>query len=193
MNTEQVVNKIISEAEKNAEEIKAENDKKIFAYNQKTDELVQHHEQHSDELAQKAGEEEKRRILATARMKSRTEILSKKQQIVSKLNDRVHDKMENLSKEQFQKLYAGLIKKNAVNGDEVIFPGSEEKLVDEDFVNSINKDAGLKLTLAEEKASFKRGVSLSSGQVSINLSFEVLVEMAQSELEGEIHSQLFTE
>ena len=193
MNVEQVVDKIIAEANEKAQQIKAENNDAIFAYQQQTDEMVAKYQEQSNELATKASKEERLRILATARMNSRSEILAKKQAILTELQSKVEAKMAEISQDEFCKLYSGLIEKNATKGDEVILAGTDESFVDAGFIDQINEKNGKKLSLSNEKAQFARGVSIASGSVSINLAFETLIDVAKVALEREITSRLFAE
>ncbi|MGE4285775.1 MAG: V-type ATP synthase subunit E [Phycisphaerae bacterium] len=192
MDIEQVTKKIIDEANEQAAQIKAACDDKLADYNRQTAEQIEKYHVHSKELAEKAAKEEMMRILATARMKSRSAILSKKREILARLDVMAAEKLAAISAEEFLKLTTKRLKELGLKGDEVIRPGKDEQLANEEWLEKINKALGTKLTFGE-KANFSRGLSVVGGDVSVNMSFDMLIESAKSELEEKITSRLFTQ
>lgn len=192
MDIEQVTGKILAEANEEAAKIKAASDAKLADYNRQTAELVGKYDAQSREMADKAAGEEKMRILATARMKSRSAILSKKRDVLAKLDALAAQKLAAVSADDFLALTTARLKELSLKGDEVIMAGKDETLAGEEWLAAVNKALAAKLTLGE-KAKFSRGILVVSGDVSVNMSFEMLIESAKTQLEEEITSRLFAQ
>ena len=85
MEAEQVVEKILSDAQAEAEKIKKEADEKEAAEQAELTKQLEEYEKQTEVFAQKAGEERKMRLLAAARMEIAKDFLGEKRKILDEV------------------------------------------------------------------------------------------------------------
>ncbi len=195
MDANQVVQKILTEAKAEADKIKAEADEKIKVIKATNEEELSKYQQETDRLAHNAGEKEKARVLAAARIAIAKEITETKRKLLDAVIEKAGQKIKSLDDGQYLAIMEGLILRCVKTGDEEIVIGKNEKRINEDFIGNINrKRAGNgkgKLRLASDRADIEAGFILRQKKVRVNAGLDMLLKAAGEQLEGKLAEQLF--
>ena len=194
MEAEQVVEKILSDAQAEAEKIKKEADEKEAAEQAELTEQLEEYEKQTEILAQKSGEERKMRLLAAARMEIAKDFLGEKRKIFDEVFEQARIQFTNLPNEEYRKVMTELMVKAAETGDEEVIIDKKEKRINDELINQVNQQLGNKgnLKLSEEKGNLGAGFILKRGKIKNDVSLQVLLEQARKELEIELAKELFS-
>lgn len=195
MDAEQVIKKILSEANNEAAKIKAEADEKQAAEQSKLAEQLSEYKKQSGILAKKAAEEKKEHLLAAARMDIAKEYLAAKRKILDEVFEKAQEQMQSLHDDEYIRLMTKLMLDAVETGDEEVIVDKNEKRIDQKFIKHINRELGPgfkgNLRLADEKQNLGAGFILRRGKIKTNVSLDVLLERARKELEIELAKELF--
>ena len=193
MSAEKVVEKILADAKTQAEKIKADADSKIKLSADKTVAQLAEFDKETAELEQKAFEEAKSRVLATARMDIAKQNLQTRKTLIDDVFVNAADAIKNMNDTDYVQLMTKLLTSCVETGDEEIVIGKNETKLAADFLNAVNSQLGSKgnLTIAADKADIEAGFILRKGKVRINVSLDVLLSQIREELETEIAKELF--
>jgi len=193
MNASKVTEKILSDAQAEAEKIKKEADEKETSEQAELAEQLDEYEKQTEVLAQKSGEERKMRLLAAARMEIAKDFLGEKRKILDEVFEQAKIQFTNLPDEEYRNVMAQLMKKAAESGDEEVIIDKKEKRINDELINQVNQQLGNKgnLKLSEEKGNLGAGFILKRGKIKNNVSLQVLLEQARKELEIELAKELF--
>ena len=194
MNASKVTEKILSDAQADAEKIKKEADEKETSEQAELAEQLDEYEKQTEILAQKSGEERKMRLLAAARMEIAKDFLGEKRKILDEVFEQAKIQFTNLPDEEYRNVMAQLMKKAAESGDEEVIIDKKEKRINDKLINQVNQQLGNKgnLKLSEEKGNLGAGFILKRGKIKNNVSLQVLLEQARKELEIELAKELFS-
>ena len=193
MEAEQVIEKILSDAKAEAEEITGQAKKKLAAEQAKVDAKLAEYRQQADTLAQQAAEDEKSHILAGARMAAAKEYLAEKTKILDEVFERAAKRLGQLPDKEYRDLMARLMAEAAETGDEEVVIGKNEKRIDQSFITQVNgklKKGNLKL--AKDKHDLPGGFILRRGKIKTNVSPAVLLGQARNDLVIELGKTLFS-
>jgi len=193
MNASKVTEKILSDAQAEAEKIKKEADEKETSEQAELAEQLDEYEKQTEVLAQKSGKERKMRLLAAARMEIAKDFLGEKRKILDEVFEQAKIQFTNLPDEEYRNVIAQLMKKAAESGDEEVIIDKKEKRINDELINQVNQQLGNKshLKLSEEKGNLVAGFILKHGKIKNNVSLQVLLEQARKELEIELAKELF--
>lgn len=194
MNASKVIEKILSDAQAEAEKIKKEADEKETSEQVELAEQLEEYEKQTEILAQKSGEERKMRLLAAARMEIAKDFLGEKRKILDEVFEQAKIQFTNLPDEEYRNVMAQLMKKAAESGDEEVIIDKKEKRINDKLINQVNQQLGNKgnLKLSEEKGNLGAGFILKRGKIKNNVSLQVLLDEARKELEIELAKELFS-
>jgi len=198
MEAEQVIEKILSDAEAEAEKIIKQTKKQIASEQKALDKQLSNYKKETDSLAKKAADEKQAHLLAEARMKLAKEILAEKRKILDGLFEDAKKRLEKLPDEEYKNLMTKLMLKAVQTGTEEVIVGKNETRINADFISRINntlqqqssKKAELKLS--DEKQDITGGFILKRGKIKTNASVNVLLEQAKRDLEIELARDLFS-
>ena len=197
MDAEQVVEKILSEANAEAEKITSQAKAGAAQQESELESELAGYRQETQELAAKAAADKKSRMLATARMDIRKETLVAKVGLVNEVFAKAGEKIKAMGDDEYRSLVGGLMQKAVETGDEEVVIGAGEKRIDEKFIKNVNRELGPgfkgNLRLADETAEIAGGFILRRGKIQVNVSTDVLLERAKEELEIELTKELFGE
>jgi V/A-type H+-transporting ATPase subunit E len=195
MEAQPVIDKILNDAKKQAEEIEQQAEDKEAAEKAKLDEQLSDYKKQTDIIAQKAGEDKKAHLLAAARMDIAKEYLAQKRTILDEVFREAQQQLKNLPDEDYRKLCSKLMLEAVETGDEEVIVDNNETRIDQNFIKQINRRLGPgykgNLRLADEKQNLRGGFVLRRGKIKNNVSFEVLLNQARKELEIELAKALF--
>lgn len=149
------------------------------------------------EEAGKEAEERKKRLLASADLEGRKQILKAKQDMVDEAFARALDKLSSLPADRYVDLIASMAVEAVRSGtEEIILSPKDRDAYGIEIVNKVNSklsEKGMKgaVSLSDTTRNIKCGFILKSGNIEINNSFEVIIKMRRDELEAEVVKVLF--
>lgn len=128
-----------------------------------------------------------------AKMEGRKAVLALKQDMVRESFDLAVDKLVHLPDDAYIALLAKLAAKASVTGDEeLVLNRRDRKAVGEKIVQAANALLrGGKLTLARDTGDFKGGLILRRGNIEVNCTAELLVDLCREEMAAELAGVLF--
>lgn len=139
-----------------------------------------------------AAAQREERLISMAAMEGRKEMLSGKQEMVSRAFDLALDKLCALPEEEYVALLARLAAACAAGGEQLIFSQKDRTRVGKAVVMAANEAlGGGNLTLSEQTRPIRGGFILSDGDVEVNCAFETLVRLQRGEISGEVAKVLF--
>ena len=195
MDTEQVVKKILSDADSEAEVIKKQADEKAAGERAEFAEQQNEYKKQTQALAQKAAEDKRLHILAAARMEIVKQLLAEKRKVLDDIFTRARQQLKGLPDEQYQNIMAKLMSAAVETGDEEVIVDRNENRIDSEFIRQVNSKLGPDhkggLKLSDEKQSIEGGFILKRGRIKNNLSLSVLLAQARKEIEIELAKELF--
>lgn len=195
MNAEQVVEKILAEA--NAEAEKVVNEAKAKAAEQKAglDSELSEFDKKTGQLAADAAEDKLQRMLAGARMNNAKQLLAAKVEILDEAFAKAAKAVNELPDERYLSWVTATIKQAVETGDEEVIVGKHEKRINDDFIKQVNRELGTgfkgNLRLSSERADISGGFILSRGKVQINASTDVVIDTLRESMEIELAQFLF--
>ena len=195
MNAEQVVEKILAEAQAQAREITAAAGEKYAAAEAELNSQLADYEKQTEALAAQAAEDKKARMLATANMEIKKEYLVAKVALLNDVFQKVRERIKTLSDKEYEDFITSLMVKAVEAGDEQVIIGAEEERIDHALIKQVNRKLGPgykgNLNLAQDRANIDAGFILNRGKIQVNVSIEVLLAEARDKFEIELAEELF--
>ncbi|MCK5565237.1 MAG: V-type ATP synthase subunit E [Planctomycetes bacterium] len=195
MNAEQVVQKILSEAQAQADKITAEANAKVSEQQGQVDKELAKYREETEEKAVAAGEDKLARMLASARMQIGKEYLGAKVSLLDEVFQKVRHQIKNLPDDQYEELIQQLMEKAIESGDEEVIIGADETRIDNGLIKRINRKLGPgfkgNLQLANDTANIDGGFILRRGKIQVNVSLDVLMTQAREAMELQLSQELF--
>ncbi|MHC4216704.1 MAG: V-type ATP synthase subunit E [Planctomycetota bacterium] len=195
MEAQQVTDKILADANAEADQIKNQAQDKHASEQSQFDEQLRQYKEQSGVLAQKAGEDKKSHLLAAARMDIAKQQLAEKAAILDEVFNQAHSQLLKLSDDDYKKLCTKMMLAAVETGDEEVIVDQNDKRIDQEFIKSINRELGPgfkgNLRLANENKAIEGGFLLRRGKITTNVSFGVLLNQARNNLEIELANDLF--
>jgi len=194
MEAEQVVAKILSDAQAEAVKIRRDAEEKENAEQTQLDSQLEEYQKQTGKLAKRAAEEKRAHILAAARMEIAKELLAEKRKLLDEVFDKVRKQIASLPDNEYRQVMAKLMVSAVETGDEEVIVDNNEKRINEDFINEVNQQLGGKghLKLSSRKQNIGGGFILTRGKIKTNASIPVLLEQAKKDLETELAKELFS-
>ena len=195
MEAQQVVEKILSDAQSQADEItrQAENNRSLAQA--ELDKKLEEYRTETARLAEAAGEDKKTKLLATARMDIAKANLTEKRRLLDDIFQQAAKQIMEMPDDQYRDLMTKLMLKAVETGDEEVIVGKTETRIDKSFIltanNRLSGSIEGKLRLSQTKADLTAGFILKRGKIRINVSIDVLIAKARQDLETELAKQLF--
>ncbi|MDH4201451.1 MAG: V-type ATP synthase subunit E [Phycisphaerae bacterium] len=195
MNAEQVVKKILAEANAKAEKIVHDAKAKAAEQMSQLENEMTDFDAETGRLAEAAAEDKLQRMLANARMANAKQTLAAKGAILDEVFEKANAAVNKLPDDQYLSLMTTLLKKAVETGDEEVIVGKNESRINERFITQMNRqlNSGFKrnLRLGSRRADITGGFILSRGKVQINASTDVLIESLRERMEIELSQELF--
>ena len=183
-----VHDKILEEANAQAKSIIAEAEKEAF--------------QKTTLITEKAKEEAaliKQRYQAAESMEDRKNILKVRQECINEAFDLALKNLSDMPEDKYKLFIEGIIFNTVKNEDGIIvFNERDKKRLGEGFISEINeklKAKGLSaaLSLAKDSLNTSGGFILRYGDLEINCTLEIILNMQRPNLESEVAKILFNE
>ncbi|MHC4289927.1 MAG: V-type ATP synthase subunit E, partial [Planctomycetota bacterium] len=180
MNAEQVVQKILAEANAEAEKIVSDARAKAADQGDQLDTQVAEFEATTARLANEAAEDKLQRMLAGARMTNTKQTLAAKVAILDSVFTKAKAAVNQMPDDEYLALMTALMKKAIETGDEEVIVGKNETRINQRFIDDVNRQlgAGFKgnLRLSNERADIAGGFILTRGKVQVNASTDVMID-----------------
>jgi V/A-type H+-transporting ATPase subunit E len=196
MEAEQVIEKILAEAEAEARKIREKAREKEAAEQAQIDEQLAQYKKQTEILSQKAAESKKLHLLATARMQIAKDFLSEKRKILEEVFTQAREQILNLPDDQYRQLIINLMLNAVETGDEEVIIDKNEKRIDQQLIDQVNErlrsnSSKGNLKLSDKRQNIKGGFILKRGKIKNNVSLDVLLAQGRRELEIELAKELF--
>lgn len=195
MEAVQVVEKILADANAEAEKIKKQTEENEAAEQAKLSRQLDEYSKQTEILARKAGEDEESHILAAARMDIAKQLLAEKRKILDEVFEQAREQLQNLPDEEYRTLCTKLMLETVETGEEEIIVDKNEKRINQDLIDQVNRQLSSKgkgeLKLSDQKQNIGAGFILKRGQIKTNVSLNVLLDQARKELEINLAKELF--
>ena len=187
-----ILEKIIRDAEE-------EGEKKVKEARREAEEIVREAEERANargrqilEQAEKQAEEEKKRIVALARLEARTRVLERKREFVDEAFQRALEKIPQLPKDRYLAFLEKLVVEGAESGnEELILSEKDKKLIDDSFLARVNEKLRAEgksgnITLSSEVREIAGGVVLKKSGMEIDASLKTLLREIKEAREKEV-------
>ena len=192
MSKENLLSKIILDAEAQAEEIKttAEQasavalDNAITSFNAEFEKVIS--------KAKTDGEEIITQAVLNAEIEARKILLKAKQEVLSATIEKSLEKLMKLPDSEYIALITDMIARVADDGDTVIISRNDEKRLTAEVIAKISKVIGKKLTLSNERGDFLGGVILSQNGLDKNMTLENELSEIKQERINKLSTKLFS-
>jgi V/A-type H+-transporting ATPase subunit E len=200
MSLDNIVKKIMDEAQKTADGVSRGADEEL---DRLRDRFSGEEKQLRDDAVKKAkadAEEIVRRKVSSARLEGRKRVLGQKEMILNEVFAEAKEGLLNLPEDKYLDLLSELVVSHGAAGDEVIMLSPVDASRLKGKLKAWNKDlndklkkAGLKgeVKVADETRDIEGGLVLSKGRTEMNLSLDVLLSELRLILEGELMETLF--
>lgn len=197
MEAEQVIEKILADANSEAEKVKKQADEKQASEQARLGAELNDYKKQTEVIAEKNGNDTKTHLLAAARMDIAKEYLAEKRLIFDEVFAQAKSQFESLPDEDYRDVCVRLMAKATQTGDEEVVVDTNEKRIDQKLINQVNKQLNSKsqgkLTLSEERQNLGAGFILKRGKIKNNVSLSVLLVQARETLEIELAKELFAD
>jgi V/A-type H+/Na+-transporting ATPase subunit E len=197
MNAEQVVEKILADARAEADSILGQAASFEQEEEKKIQQNISEYNRQTALLAQKAAEEKKSRLLASARMETAKENLAEKRRILDEVFEQARRRLMQLADNEYLQLMSKLLTEAVQRGDEEVIVDKNERRIDENFIKQKSEKLGPdrkgNLRLSQEKEAIGAGFILKRGKIKTNASIDVLLNQARETIETELAKQLFAQ
>jgi V/A-type H+-transporting ATPase subunit E len=193
MDANQVVQKILAQAQAEAEKIKAQADEKLKALNSAGEGELSKYRQETERLARIAGEAKKTTVLAAARIAIAKEMTETKRKLLNAAIEKAGQNIKSLGDGEYLSIMEGLILRSVKTGNEELVIGRNENRINENFIRSINKNLADKgnLRIASDRADIDAGFILRQNRTRVNAGLDVMLKVAGEQLESKLAEQLF--
>ena len=196
MDANQVVEKILSEAQAGADKIKSAANQKADAFRQSGDAQLAEYQRQTEQMVLAAEMEEKNRVLAKARFAAGKELVQTKRDLLNSVIDRAGQTVKKLGDAEYLSLMESLMLRAVRSGSEEVVVDKNETRINDTFVSRINKKLSAEsknggLRLSADRADIKAGFILKQDKTRVNAALDVLLKQAAGELEGKLAEMLF--
>jgi len=193
---EKLIEKIIGDAQRDAEVYWNEAEEKKQAMRDKLNKEIDKRKAEIVRLSDEAVRENKKRMAAVYDLEYRKQLLCAKQEMMGEAKTLAMQKLSSLSDDQYLAVLKQRLIDCAVSGKGGIIVSKNEKLIDKAFLHDINK--ALKksfgtgeLELLSEKRDFTGGFVYVDGGLEIDMSLEALLGEAWQQSETDVAAVLF--
>lgn len=187
--SEAIINKIISDAEENANAILSGAEKTASETIEKAKELA-----NAKIVAERESAENDARLVVERKktvgvLDSRKIALRARQELLDECFEKAEQKILSLPKDEYLDFIGKLIEENADDGDEIVLSPTE-KYISKEFVEKLSEKTGKKLGISEERENYVGGVILRSSSCDKNLTLKALLRTLREKSEREVAAAL---
>lgn len=191
MSLAQITEKIKSDATREAEEI-------IAKANAQARDIMKRAEEENDavkssyalRLKAESPEIFKRREIV-ANLDVKKFMLQVRRDIINDVFTLALEKLKKLERDEYLNFCAALLDSAVSTKEETIRVGLAEKFIDNTWIEAYNQKYETRLGFSDEKLDFTGGFILENGKISVNCSWDMLIQMTQEKFEADVIKRLF--
>lgn len=193
---EKLIEKIIGDAQRDAESCWQDAEEKKKALREKTAKDIEKRKAEIDRMADSAVRENKKRLSAVYDLEYRKQLLCAKQEVMAEAKALAMQKLLELSDGDYLSLLKQRLIGCAANGAGGVIISKTETRIGQKFVDDVNKalkaggGAG-SVRLLAEKRDMAGGFVYADGGLEIDMSLEALLNEAWQQSETEVAAVLF--
>lgn len=191
MSLAQITEKIRSDAQKEADNILAKAKAKTELITQRAGEEVDSIKSGFIRRFEVERPEIFRRREIVANLDVKKMMLQSSRNLIQDVYDLSLEKMKMIDKADYVKLCEALLKCATATKNEEIEVSSEEKYLDQAWLDGFNKENGTNLVFSEKKLDIAGGFILTRGKISTNCSWDMLVQIMKEKQESDVVERLF--
>ena len=191
MSLAQITEKIRSDAQKEADNILAKAKAKTELITQRAGEEVDSIKSGFIRRFEVERPEIFRRREIVANLDVKKMMLQSSRNLIQDVYDTSLEKMKMIDKADYVKLCEALLKCATTTKNEEIEVSSEEKYLDQAWLDGFNKENGTNLVFSEKKLDIAGGFVLTRGKISTNCSWDMLVQIMKEKQESDVVKRLF--
>lgn len=188
---EAIIASIISAAELSAQNIISDAESQKSALLLKTREECERKRAQLLEKAEEDGRELLKRNEALCSLERRKSMLAAKQRVIGKVYSEVLNKVMNMTDNVYRDFIAGVISKNAENGDEVVVAKRDIRRLHYDWLLSLESKLKLTLTLSPDCHGGQGGIILRGKNWDKNLTLESMIAELRPRTESWVAAKIF--
>ncbi|MCL2146543.1 MAG: V-type ATP synthase subunit E [Synergistaceae bacterium] len=117
--------------------------------------------------------------------------LGTKQNLIGKSFEGAVSVLADLPDDRYLAFVRKLLEKAVETGKEVMFIGSSEKKITQDWLNDYNTKNNTQISLSGERLPISGGFVLKNERIDTNCSFEMLVKAIRDDIETDVVTKLF--
>ena len=193
---QKLIDKIISDAQRDAQSYWQEAEQKKRELKEKTNRAIEKRKAEIERMANDAIRENQKRLEAVYDLEHRKQLLAAKQEIMAATKARALDMLCSLDKAAYLKLMRQRLLACAPDGEGGIVISANEKHIDAAFISEVNsalhKATGKgAVALLPQKRDMRGGFVYINGGLEIDVSLEALLEEIWQQQETAIAAVLF--
>lgn len=132
-----------------------------------------------------------RRREIVAKLDVQKMMLKARRAIISEVYDAALKKLVNMDEKAYLDFCASLMDEAVLTKEEEVKVAADEKYINSAWIEEYNKQHGTKLTLSDIRPDISGGFILTRGRISINCSWDMLLQVAREKQEAEVVKRLF--
>lgn len=184
-----IICKILDDANEKAQSIISNANKNVDEKITDAEEFAKEYSTAQLSIAKKEAGEIIERRLIVADLDARKDLLSKKQQVISKVFDLAYEKLCSIDKKTYLDFVEKLIIEVAEDGDQVLL--SKDGVLSSSDIESLKVFKDKKLVAKKEKGDFIGGVMLFGKNADKNLTFKAILLENRDILASKVSQILF--
>ena len=184
--------KISAESQAQVRAIESENEGKIREVTQRVNSEVKALQDSYAERLKKEEPEVLRRREIVAELDAKRIDLGTRRQLVDEAFQASLRQLAELSPDIYVDFAARLMNEAVSTGHEVVLVGTNEKHLDQGWLDGYNASHQTSLTLSQDRLPIAGGFVLRDDKIDTNCSWEMLLEDVRPEIESEVVKKLFS-
>ncbi|MBQ7544105.1 MAG: V-type ATP synthase subunit E [Synergistaceae bacterium] len=183
--------KIKAESQAQIKALEAENDAKVREISRTVNaEIKAVQDAYAARLAKEEPEVLRRREIV-AELDAKRVDLGVRQRLVTEAFEASLKQLVEMAPDKYVKFADRLMAQAVVTGHEVVFVGTNEKHLDQRWLDGYNASHSTSLTLSPERLPISGGFVLRNDRIDTNCSWDMLIEDARADIETEVLKRLF--
>jgi len=184
MSVEGIIDRIIKDAKREADDIMGEAKRQALAIDKDNEQDAQEYYERQRELLHERFRKEKERAILNRRLEQRKRILTTRQAWMDRAFDEARKKLLEQPIKEYKQLAKSLIAHVSSTRNEEILFGTKGGDGDvKAIVSELNRETGGTFSLADKRGDFEWGFVLRKGKVETNMSIESLFKYKRNDLE----------
>lgn len=195
MAVDDILKKIMSDAEMAAQEILADGKRDGEEILEKARADAAALKSRLKSKADQRADEERNRIVTLARLSARRDLLSEKQLLIGKVFEETRQRILAMGRDDYRRFIKHFLLDAIESGREEVVIGERETRIDQAFLDEVAAEAGkgAGLRLSSKRGSMDGGFILREGRTATNCTLDTILRNARENLETDVATILFGE